>query len=393
MRGNGDPVVLVSGVRTAIGRFGGSLKDVDAYELGAACIREALARAGLEPDDVDEVVMGQVAQVGPDAYNARRCAIAAGIPPQATAMNVNRLCSSGLQAIITGAQEILTDQASIVVAGGDESMSRQPFLDYRARDGYRLGHREVLDGTLSLVTDPFGHYPMGYTAEQVAERYGVSRQEQDEFALRSQQRAGAAIEARYFDEEIVAVTPPRAKEPFARDEHPRPETTLEGLAALRPAFRQGGSVTAGNAAGINDGAAALVLMKASEANRRGLTPRLALRAWAVSGIEPEVMGYAPAFAIPRALERAGLGRTDIDLVELNEAFAAQAVAVARDVALDPETLNVSGGAIALGHPVGATGAILTVKLMHALERLDKRRGVVTMCIGGGQGMAAVFERP
>ena len=394
MTGNGDPVVLLSGVRTAIGRFGGALRDVDAHELGAACIREALARAGVEPGEVDEVVMGQVGQIGPDAYNARRCALAAGIPPSSTAMNVNRLCSSGLQAIVTAAQELLTGQAAVVVAGGDESMSRQPFLDYGARDGWRLGPRQLLDGTLSLVTDPFEGYPMGMTAELVAERYGVSREQQDAFAARSQERAVAAIEAGHFEPEIVPVTPPRTEVPFVRDEHPRADTTAESLAALKPAFkRDGGTVTAGNSAGINDGAAALVLMRASEAKRRGLTPRLVLRSVAVSGIEPEVMGYAPALAIPKALERAGLGVAGIDLVELNEAFAAQAVPVIRDAGLDPETVNVSGGAIALGHPVGATGAILTVKLMHALERLDLRRGLVTMCIGGGQGIAAVFERP
>jgi acetyl-CoA C-acetyltransferase len=390
---NGDPVVIVAGVRTAIGRFGGSLKDVEAHELGAAAIREALARAGIEPEEVEEVVMGQVGQVGPDAYNARRCAIAAGIPPQATAMNVNRLCSSGLQAILTGAQEILTGQASVVVAGGDESMSRQPFLDYGARDGYRLGSRELVDGTLSLVTDPFGRYPMGVTAERVAERYGVGREEQDHFAARSQTLAAAAIAAGHFDAEIVPVLPPRSEEPFARDEHPRLGTTADGLAKLKPVFREDGTVTAGNSAGINDGAAAVVLMHASEAERRGLPPRLRLRSWAVSGIEPEVMGYAPALAIPKALMKAGLALGDVDLVELNEAFAAQAVAVVRDVGIDEEKVNVSGGAIALGHPVGATGAILTVKLMHALERLGGRTGVVTMCIGGGQGMAAVFERP
>ena len=393
MTANGDPVVLVSGVRTAIGRFGGSLKDVEAHELGAACIREALARAGVEPGDVDEVVMGQVGQVGPDAYNARRCALAAGVPASSTALTVNRLCSSGLQAIVTGAQELLTGQADVVVAGGDESMSRQPFLDYGARDGWRLGPRELLDGTLSLVTDPFGRYPMGYTAELVAERYGVSRAEQDAFAATSQERAAAAIEAGHFEREIVPVPAPRAAEPFARDEHPRPGTTAEALAKLKPAFKEGGSVTSGNSSGINDGAAAVVLLHESEAKRRGLTPRLRLASWAVSGIEPEVMGYGPALAIPKALARAGLTLADIDLVELNEAFAAQAVAVARDVGLDPDRANVSGGAIALGHPVGATGAILTVKLMHALERLDLRRGIVTMCIGGGQGMAVVFERP
>ncbi len=393
MSANGDPVVLVAGVRTAIGRFGGSLKDVDAHELGAAAIREALARSGVDPEEVDEVVMGEVGQVGADAFNARRCAIGAGIPPSATAMNVNRLCSSGLQAIVTGAQAILTGQAGVVVAGGNESMSRQPFLDYGARDGYRLGSRELVDGTLSLLTDPFGRYLMGVTAERVAERFHVSREEQDRFAARSQERAADAIAAGHFEAEIVPVRPPRAEEPFARDEHPRPGTTVESLAKLKPAFQDGGTVTAGNSSGINDGAAAVVLMRESDAEHRGLAPRLRLRSWAVTGIEPEVMGYAPAHAIPKALERAGLALGDIDLVELNEAFAAQAVAVIRDVGLDEEAVNVSGGAIALGHPVGATGAMLTVKLMNALERLDLQRGIVTMCIGGGQGMAAVFERP
>jgi acetyl-CoA C-acetyltransferase len=389
---NGDPVVLVSGVRTPIGRFGGGLKDVDAHELGALVVREAIARAGIGVDEVDEVVMGQVGQAGLDAYNARRCAIGAGIPPSATAMNVNRLCSSGLQAIATGAQEILTGQASVVVAGGDESMTRQPFLDFHARDGYRLGSRELLDGTMVMLTDPFGRYQMGYTGELVAERFNVTREEQDAFALRSQQRAAAAVAAGRFEEQIVPVPVPRG-EPFAADEHPRPDTTAEGLAKLRPVFKEGGTVTAGNAAGINDGAAAVVLMRQSEAERRGIEPRLTLRAWAVTGIEPEVMGYGPARAIPTAAERAGVRLADVDVVELNEAFAAQAVAVARDVGLDPDRVNPNGGAIALGHPVGATGAILTVKLMHELERTDGHLGMVTMCIGGGQGMAAVFARP
>jgi acetyl-CoA C-acetyltransferase len=234
---------------------------------------------------------------------------------------------------------------------------------------------------------------MGNTGEFVAERYSVTREQQDEFAARSQERANAAIEAGQFDDQIVPITPPNAEEPFVRDEHPRPGTTPESLAKLRPVFKKGGTVTAGNAAGINDGACAVVLMRESEANRRGIEPRLALRSWAVSGIEPEVMGYAPALAIPKAAEKAGISVDDLDVIELNEAFAAQAVAVARDVDLDPERLNPTGGAIALGHPVGATGAILTVKLMSTLERLDKKLGMVTMCIGGGQGMAAVFERP
>jgi acetyl-CoA C-acetyltransferase len=386
-----DPVVVVGGVRTAIGRFGGALKDMDAYELGAACIREALARAGVPAEDVDEVVMGQVGQTGPDAYNARRCALAAGIPSSSTAMTVNRLCSSGLEAILSAARQLLLDEATVVVAGGDESLSRQPYLDYGARNGWRLGSRQLQDGTLLLLTDPFGKIQMGVTAERVAARYAVSREEQDRFALRSQERAASAIARGDFEREIVPVTPPGAAEPVARDEHPR-ETTLEKLAALKPAFEEGGTVTAGNSSGINDGAAAVVLMRESEARRRQIAPRLRLLAWAASGIDPEIMGYAPALAIPKALEKTGVTLADVDVVELNEAFAAQAVAVARDVGISDEQLNPSGGAIALGHPIGATGAILTVKLMHALERIEGTRGMVTMCIGGGQGLAAVFER-
>lgn len=388
----GECAVLVGGVRTAIGRFGGGLKDVDAHELGAAVIREALSRTAIAPEDVDEVVMGQVGQVGPDAFNARRCALGAGLPPQVTAMNVNRLCASGLQAIVTAAQQLLTGQADVVVAGGDESMSRQPFLEYGARSGWRLGTRKLVDGTLSLVTDPFGDYPMGVTAEHVADRYGIGRSDQDSFAVLSHERATRAIAAGHFSAEIVPVTAPRNETPFVVDEHPRAGVTAAKLAELPTVFRDGGSVTAGNSSGINDGAAAVVMMRESEAVRRELPIRLRLLAAAAAGIEPEVMGYAPALAIPKAVEKAGLTLADIDLFELNEAFAAQAVAVIRDLDLLYEKVNVDGGAIALGHPVGATGAILAVKLMHALERLDKRYGVVTMCIGGGQGMAAVFER-
>ena len=295
-----DSVVVIAGARTPIGRFGGALKGVGASDLAGAAIREALGRAGVAAEEVDEVIMGQVAQVGADAYNARRCAIAAGIPVGATAMNVNRLCGSGLQAIITAAGQLLLDDATVLVAGGNESMSRQPFLDYEARAGWRLGTREMIDGTLSLVTDPFGRYPMGETAERVAERYGVSREDQDQFALRSQQRAGEAIAAGHVDPEMVAVEVPRSAEPVSSDEHPRPAATLEELAALRPSFREDGTVTAGNASGINDGAAAVVLMRESEAHRRGLTPRLRYLGSAVSGIEPDVMGYAPALSIPRS---------------------------------------------------------------------------------------------
>ena len=387
-----DPVVVVGAARTAIGTYGGSLSGIDAYKLGAITIKESLSRAGVEPEEVDEVVMGQIGQVGPDAYNARRCALEAGLPSHTTAMNVNRLCSSGLQAIITGAQQVMLGSADIVVAGGDENMSSQPFLDYQARDGWKLGPRKVIDGTLSLVSDPFGGYPMGATAEKVAERYKVSREEQDRFAAESQRRAAIAIKDGLFEEDIVGVDRPKDT-PFLVDEHPRPNTTVERLARLRPVFKKGGSVTAGNSSGINDGAASVVLMSQKTAEARGAEPLLRLVAWAVSGIDPEVMGYAPALAVPKVLEKAGLTLDDIDLIELNEAFAAQAVAVIRDAGLDPEKTNVDGGAIALGHPVGATGAILTIKLMRALERIGGRRGIVTMCIGGGQGMAAIFERP
>ena len=387
-----NPVVVVGAARTAIGSYGGSLSGIDAYKLGAVTIKESLNRAGVEPGEVDEVVMGQIGQVGPDAYNARRCALEAGLPTSTTAMNVNRLCSSGLQAIITGAQQVMLGSADIVVAGGDENMSSQPFLDYQARDGWRLGPRKVLDGTLSLVSDPFGGYPMGATAEKVADRYDISREMQDKFAAESQRRAAVAIKNGLFEDDIVGVERPRDN-PFLVDEHPRPNTTVETLARLRPVFAKGGSVTAGNSSGINDGAASMVLMSEKTAEARGAEPLLRLVAWAVSGIDPEVMGYAPALAVPKVLEKAGLTLDDIDLIELNEAFAAQAVAVIRDAGLDPEKTNIDGGAIALGHPVGATGAILTIKLMRALERIDGRRGIVTMCIGGGQGMAAIFERP
>ena len=387
-----SPVAVVGAARTAVGTYGGSLSGVEAHRLGAITIKESIRRAGVEADEVDEVVMGQIGQVGADAYNARRCALAAGLPAAATAMNVNRLCSSGLQAVITGAQQIMLGDADIVVAGGNESMSRQPFFDYQARDGWKLGPRKLVDGTLSLVTDPFGGYPMGATAEKVAERYNVSRREQDRFAAQSQHRAAVAVKEGRFEDEIVEVERP-GEEPFSMDEHPRPDTTEESLARLRPVFVKDGTVTPGNSSGINDGAAAVVLMSERMAEARGLTPRLRLVAWAVSGIEPEVMGYAPALAVPAVLDKAGLTLDDIDLIELNEAFAAQAVAVIRDAGLDPEKTNPSGGAIALGHPVGATGTILAIKLLHALERIDGRRGIVTMCIGGGQGMAAVFERP
>jgi acetyl-CoA C-acetyltransferase len=389
---DGDRAVILDGVRTAIGTFGGSLKDVPAPTLGAVVIREALRRSGVPADDVDEVILGTVGQVSRDAFIARVAALEAGLPVASTAQSVNRLCGSGLQAIITASQWLRLGDADVVVAGGMENMSRLPYYVWN-RWGRRLGHGELEDGVLSAVTDPFERYPMGMTAENVAERYHVSREEQDRLALDSQKRARAAIDAGRFDSEIVPVDVPVGRgqtKPFRTDEHPR-ETSAEQLARLRPAFREGGSVTAGNSSGINDGAAAVVMTMASEAQKRGLSPRAALLAYKVVGVEPDVMGYAPVTAIQGVLERARLTVSDIDLVELNEAFAAQAYAVVRDASLDWARTNVNGGAIALGHPIGATGAILTVKLLAELERRGGRYGIVTMCIGGGQGIAAVFE--
>jgi acetyl-CoA C-acetyltransferase len=388
-----DPIVIVAGARTAIGTYGGAFKDTPAFELGAATVRAALERSGVAPAEVDEVVLGCVGQVGPDAFNARRVALAAGLPVSSNAYNVNRLCGSGLQAIWTAAMEITCGEARIVVAGGNENMSLQPFLDYGARQGYRLGDRTAVDGTLSLVTDPWGHYAMGVTAERVAERFNVSRSEQDDFAFLSQTRAKEACAANLFADEIipVEVTERRSTRTITADEHPRPDTTREKLAELKPAFASGGTVTAGNSSGINDAAAALVVMNESVARARGLRPLGRLLAMAKGATEPEIMGYAPAIAIERVLTRLKMTVADMDVVELNEAFAAQSVAVIRDAKLDIDRVNPHGGAIALGHPIGATGAILTLKLLYDLKRRGGELGMVTMCIGGGQALAAVYQ--
>jgi acetyl-CoA C-acetyltransferase len=386
-------ILIVGGARTPIGKFAGAFKNTPAHVLGAIAIRASLDRAHVPLEAVDEVIMGQVGEVGPDAFNARRCALEAGLPATSTAMNVNRLCGSGLQAIWTAAMEIMTGQAEVVVAGGDENMTMQPFLDYDGRDGYALKNRTVIDGTLSLVTDPFGCYPMGATAENVAERYNVSREEQDRFAFRSQQLAARAIQSCHFSEQIVPVTvrEKREEREITTDEHVRPDVTLEGLAKLRPAFREGGSVTAGNSSGINDAGAAVVVTSEDRAAAEGWTPWLRLVDVAVAGVEPEVMGYAPTFAVRKVLQRTGMTPDDIDLMELNEAFAAQALPVIRDTGFPEDKVNVNGGAIALGHPVGATGTILTIKLMHELKRRSQEYGLVTMCIGGGQAIAAIFQ--
>lgn len=386
-----DEIVIIDGARTAIGTFGGSLKEVPAHELGAHVIREALRRSHVEADTVDEVILGCVGQVSGDAFIARRASLGADLPVTSTAQTVNRLCGSGLQAIATATQWLQLHDADTLVVGGTENMSRLPYYVWN-RWGKRLGHGELEDGVLAAVTDPFGSYPMGMTAEAVASKFYVSREDQDQMALDSQTRAQVAIQEGRFSDEIapIVVSEGRRTKMFDTDEHPR-ETSIEQLARLRPVFKEGGTVTAGNSSGINDGAAALVMMRAHDASRKGLMPRGRVVSWAVAGMDPELMGYTPVYAIQKALQKADLTIADIDLVELNEAFAAQAVAVVRDADLDWSKTNVNGGAIALGHPVGATGAILTVKLLHELERRHARFGLVSMCIGGGQGLAAVFE--
>jgi acetyl-CoA C-acetyltransferase len=393
-RGNGEGIVVAGGVRTAIGKFAGAFKDTPSSDLGANAIRAAVERAGIAPEVVDEVILGCVGQVGEDAFNARLATLKAGLPEKTTAFNVNRLCGSGLQAINSAVQELRTGEAQVVVAGGNENMSIQPYLLPRSQVGWRLGEVTLIDGTMSLVTDPFGRYQMGATAEKVADRYGVSRQAQDAFAAESQRRAGAAIAEGRFNDQIVPVAIPQKKgDPVIAnvDEHPRPGTTVESLGRLKPAFREGGSVTAGNSSGINDAGAAVVVMTRAKAVELGVTPQLEWVADAVAGIAPEIMGVAPIFAVQNLLKKVGMTINDIDLMELNEAFAAQAVAVIRELEIDPDKVNPNGGAIALGHPVGATGAILTVKLAYELKRRQAEWGIVTMCIGGGQGIATLFR--
>lgn len=393
MAGHLDRIVIVDGARTPIGSFGGIFAGVPAHVLGAAAVREALARSDVGSDEPGEVVMGCVGQVGPDAYNARRVAIEAGLPTSTPAYTVNRLCGSGLQAIWSAAMEMRWNGLDFAIGGGDESMSRMPFYDFGARDGKKLGDRNLVDGTVAILTDPFSNVHMGRTAEAVARKYGVSREEQDYFALESQRRAATPKARVAFAEEIVPFEV-GGRKPFtaSTDEHPKAGTTMEILAGLRPAFEKDGTVTAGNASGINDGAASVVLARESVARDRGRTGLVALEHVATAAMEPGLMGYAPTFALQSLFEKSGLNPGDIDIVELNEAFASQAVAVRRDAGLDPEKTNPYGGAIALGHPVGATGAILTLRVVQHLRRTGGEFGIVTMCIGGGQALAALFRR-
>lgn len=388
-----EKVAIVAGARTPVGRFGGAFKNTPAHELGAAAAVEALRRSGVSPDRVGEVVVGTIGQVAGDAYIARRVALAAGLDVNTPAFTVNRLCGSGLQAIWSGAQELLWGSADVVVAGGAENMTRMPFYDFNARFNDRLGNRELVDGTIAMLTDPFSNRHMGVTAENVAERFAVTREEQDAFALESQRRAATDEAQQAFAEEIVEVTTSGRKPvQVAKDEHPRPDTTLEALAALPSAFTKDGTVTAGNASGINDGGAATVLMREADARAEGAPVLATIEAVTTAALEPEIMGYAPTLALKKLFAQTGLTPADVSTVELNEAFASQALAVIRDAELDPAKTNPYGGAIALGHPVGATGAILTVRAALALQRTGGEYAIVTMCIGGGQALAALLKR-
>ena len=388
-------VVVVSGVRTALGDFGGSLKDLSPTELGARVTREAIARAGIAPEEVGHVVFGNVIQTEPrDMYLARVCAMNGGIPQETPAMTLNRLCGSGLQAVVTAAQAIMLGDADIALAGGAENMSRSNYVMPAARWGQRMGDAAVIDWMTGALSDPFDGEHMGVTAERIAERWSLSRELQDEYALESHRRAAAAIAAGHFREQILPVELKTRKGTtvFDTDEHVRQDATIADMVKLRAVFQKDGTVTAGNASGLNDAAAAVVLMDQATAERKGLQPLARLVAYGHAGVDPKIMGIGPVPAVRSAMARAGLTVDQMDVIESNEAFAAQACAVARDLGFDPARTNPNGGAIALGHPIGATGCILTIKALHELQRTGGRYALVTMCIGGGQGIAGIFER-
>ena len=388
--------VILSACRTPVGTFGGALKDVTAVELATIAVREAVRRAGIRPDEVDEVILGCILQAGLGMNPARQATIKAGLPESVPAMTVNKVCGSGLKAVILAAQAIRCGDAEVVVAGGTESMSNAPYLLPGARWGERLGNGKVLDHMIHEgLTDAFHDIHMGVTAENLAERYAIGRAEQDAFAAESQARAEAAIREGRFKAEIVPVPVPQKKgepRPFDTDEHPRAGTTAESLGKLKPAFKKDGTVTAGNASGLNDGAAALVIASADRAQRLGIRARARIVSYASAAVDPKVMGIGPVPAVRKALDKAGIGKDGIDLFELNEAFASQSLAVVRELGVSPDKVNVNGGAIALGHPIGASGARILVTLLHALEARDLRIGVAALCIGGGQGVALVIER-
>ncbi len=389
-------VVIASAARTAVGSFGGGLKDISAVELGKVAVMEALKRGGVKPELVEEVILGCVLTAGQGQNPTRQVLIRAGIPKEVPGTTINKVCASGLKSVMMAAQAIKAGDADIVVAGGMESMSQAPYLLTGARWGYRMNDGPVVDGMIhDGLMDIFNRYHMGITAENVAEKFGVSRQDQDELAFRSQQNAGRAIQEGRFKEEIVPVVIPQKKgNPvvFDTDEHPRPKTTREALAGLRPAFKKDGTVTAGNASGINDGAAAVVVMSAEKAKALGIQPLARIKSYATAGVAPEIMGTGPVPSSQAALKKAGLTAKDLDLIEANEAFAAQAAYVNRAMGWDIERVNVNGGAVALGHPIGASGARIFVTLLYEMKKRQSRYGLATLCVGGGMGGALIVER-
>ncbi|WP_287364478.1 beta-ketothiolase BktB [Thauera sp.] len=388
-------VVILDGVRTAIGDFGGGLSALKPVELGTAAAYEAIRRSGVPAEDIDHSVFGHIIATGPeDAYLARHIGLNVGLLQSAAAFNVNRLCGSAVQSVISAAQMIMRGDSRIALAGGAECMSRGAYVLPNARQGLRMGDGAVLDLTVNTLTDPFGSGHMGVTAENVAREFGLTRTDLDAFSVESHRRACEAIDQGRFDAQVVPVLARHGRKEVSvcRDEHPRAATTLETLANLKPVFKKDGIVTAGNSSSLNDGAAAMVLTSRAEADRRGLEPRARLIAYAFAGVAPEMMGLGPIPAVRRVLADTGLQVSDFDVIESNEAFAAQAIVVARELGLDEAKVNPNGGAVALGHPVGATGSIIIIKALAELERIDGRFGLVTMCIGGGQGIALVLER-
>lgn len=388
-------VVIVSAVRTAIGSFNGTLKNTPATELGAIVIKQALAKAGVKGEQVDEIIMGNVLQAGLGQNPARQAAIKAGVPESVSSMTINKVCGSGLKAVHLATQAILAGDADIIVAGGMENMSRAPYILNNARDGFKMGDQKLVD---SMIQDglwcAFNDYHMGITAENLCDQYQISREEQDQFSANSQTKAVKAIEEGKFKEEIVPVEIPQRKgDPiiFDTDEYPKKGTSVEKLASLRPAFKKDGSVTAGNASGINDGAAAVVVMSRKKAEELGITPLVTIKANANAGVDPSIMGIGPVTAVKKALEKANVSLEEIDLIEANEAFAAQSLAVDRELHFNQEILNVNGGAIALGHPIGASGARILVTLIHEMKKRQAKKGLATLCIGGGQGVATIVE--
>jgi len=388
-------VVIVSAARTAIGNFNGSLSGFSAVELGAIAAREAIARAGINPTEINEAIVGNILSAGLGQNVGRQVAIKAGVPDTSPAMTINKLCGSGLRAVSMAAQFIMLGDSDVILAGGTESMTNAPYLLDKARNGYRMGHGQIIDSMIyDGLTDVFNQYHMGVTAENIAEQWKISREEQDEFALKSQQKAESAQKAGKFDSEIVPVEIPQKKgDPiqFKSDEFIRQGVTLEQLQKLKPAFKKDGTVTAGNASGINDGAAMLIVMSREKANELGLKPLVRIVSYGNAALDPKIMGYGPVPATRIALQKAKMQISDIDLIEANEAFAAQSIAVLRDLNLNPEIVNVNGGAIALGHPIGASGARILTTLIYEMKRRNAATGLATLCIGGGQGTALIVE--